>query len=350
MGAMTATPRRKPVEQLYQLFPHKDRLLILINPDPDSIASALALKRLLWHRLKGCTISAICPITRPQNQRLVKLLGITLAPLQEIDPGEFPRLAVVDNQPGHRKAFGALPFDVIIDHHPRLPETRGGFVDIRPEYGATATIMTEYLREARIKPSPELATLLYYAIKTDTANFERPVVAADMRAFHYLFQFTRQPLVRRLESSELDLDMLRSFQLALNRYCVRQNRIYAFLGEVATPDVLVILADFFLRAEGVAWTIVAGIYEERLVVIFRNDGVHKDANRLAVKAFAQMGHAGGHLASARAEVRLEKLGLSPGPQATWEEWQDYLIRRVEGPQLLPAPLCDPRPPSAAPEI
>ncbi len=340
---------RKPVQQLYQLFSQEDRLLILINPDPDSIASALALKRLLWRRLAACIISPICPITRPQNQRLVKLLGITLTPLPEIDPGDFPRKAVVDNQPGHRKAFGALPFDVIIDHHPRLPESRGGFVDIRPGYGATATIMTEYLREARIKPSAELATVLYYAIKTDTANFERPLVEADMRAFHYLFQFIHQPLLRRLESSEFDRGMLRSFQLALNRYCIRQNRIYAFLGEVATPDILVILADFLLKAEGIAWTIVAGIYEQRLVVIFRNDGLHKDANRLAVKAFAQMGDAGGHLASARAEVSLENLGLSPGPKASWQEWQNYLIRRVEGQRRLPAPICDPRAPSVAPE-
>ena len=116
---------RKPVQRLYQLFSREDRLLILINPDPDSIASALALKRLLWRRLAACIISTICPITRPQNQRLVKLLEITLIPLKEIAPGDFPRKALVDNQPGHRKEFGAFPFDAIIDHHPRLPDTRG---------------------------------------------------------------------------------------------------------------------------------------------------------------------------------------------------------------------------------
>ncbi len=134
---------RKRLQQLYQLFSREDRLLILIYPDPDSIASAMALKRLLWRRLAACTISPICPITRPQNQRLVQLLGITLTPLQEIDPGEFSRRALVDNQPGHRKDCSALPFDAIIDHHPHLPGTRGRFVDIRPENGATATIMTE---------------------------------------------------------------------------------------------------------------------------------------------------------------------------------------------------------------
>ncbi|MGA8572130.1 MAG: DHH family phosphoesterase [Desulfobaccales bacterium] len=338
---------RKSLQRLYQLFSREDRLLILIYPDPDSIASALALKRLLWRRLASCVISTICPITRPQNLRLVKLLEIPLTPLKEIDPGDFTRTALMDNQPGHRKEFDAFHFDAIIDHHPRLPGTEAEFVDIRPEYGATATIMTEYLREARITPSLKLATALYYAIKTDTADFERPAVEADMRAFHYLFRFTRQPVVRRLESSEFNLAMLRFFRLALNRYCLRQGRIYAFLGEVTAPDILVILADFFLRAGEIAWTIVAGIYEKQLVVIFRNDGLHKNANRLAIKAFGQLGQAGGHLASARAEVPLEKLDLSP--KASWQEWQNYLIRLVERQRRLQAPICGPGAPAAASE-
>jgi len=336
---------RNPVPRLYELFSHEDRLLILIDPDPDSIASALALKRLLWHRLSACVISPIRPITRAQNQRLVKLLGITLSPIEKIHPEDFPRKALVDSQPGHHEIFASFLFDAVIDHHPRLPDTRGRFVDIRAEYGATSTIMTEYLREARIRPSLKLATALYYGIKTDTANFERPSVEADMRAFHYLFEFTRRPLVRRLEFAEFNLPMLRYFQVALNRYCIRHNRIYAFLGEVAAPDILVILADFFVRAGEICWTIVGGIYEDRLVVIFRNDGLRKNAGRLALTAFGRLGSAGGHLASARAEVPLEHTGMSP--DAPWEEWQDYLIRQVEHHTRLQDPICDRSP--AAPK-
>jgi len=151
--------------------------------------------------------------------------------------------------------------------------------------------------------------------------------------------------VRRLEFAEFNLPMLRYFQLALNRYCIRHKRIYAFLGEVAAPDILVILADFFVRAGEISWTIVGGIYEDRLVVIFRNDGLRKNAGRLASKAFGRLGSAGGHLASARAEVPLEHIGLSP--KAPWEEWQDYLIRRVEQHTRLQAFICDPEP--AAPK-
>ncbi len=115
--------------------------------------------------------------------------------------------------------------------------------------------------------------------------------------------------------------------MALNRYCIRHNRIYAFLGRVSAPDILVILADFFVRAGEISWTIVGGIYDDRLVVIFRNDGLRKNAGRLASKAFGRLGSAGGHLASARAEVPLENTGIRP--EADWQDWQDYLIHRVE---------------------
>jgi nanoRNase/pAp phosphatase (c-di-AMP/oligoRNAs hydrolase) len=268
---------------------------------------------------------------------MVKLLGITLCPLKEVPCEDFNRKALVDSQPGHHENFGGFHFDAVIDHHPRLPETQAKFVDIRPEYGATATILTEYLREARIKPSLRLATALFYGIKTDTANFERPAVEADVRAFHYLFEFTRRPLVRRLEFAEFDLSMLRYFQLALNRYRIRHNRLYSFLGQVAAPDILVILADFFLRAGEISWTIVGGIYNDHLVVIFRNDGMRKNAGRLASRAFGRLGSAGGHLASARAEVPLKNTGLNPIAQ--WQEWQDYLVHRVEHHGRLPAPVA-----------
>ena len=152
---------RQMAHRLYQLFSHEDRLLIVIDPDPDAIASALALKRLLWHRLTSCTIAPVRPITRPQNQRMVQLLSIGLTPLQELQPADFNRKALVDNQPHHHELLGCYDYDVVIDHHPRSPETKARLVDIRPDYGATATILTEYLREARIKPSLKLATALY---------------------------------------------------------------------------------------------------------------------------------------------------------------------------------------------
>jgi len=322
---------RQTLQRLYQLFAHEDRLLILIDADPDSMASAWALKRLLWHRLSSIVITHIRPITRPQNERMVRLLGIPSLPYAEVRPEDYNRKAIVDSQPAHHPNFAAHTYDLIIDHHPYIPESQARLVDIRPHYGATATILTEYLRAARIKPTIKLATALYYGIKTDTNNFERPAIEADVRAFHHLFAFTRKPLVRKLEFAELNLDMLNFFQAGMKRYRRRGNRLYAFLGTVPTPDILVILADFFLRVEEISWTIVGGIYDDKLVVIFRNDGLRKNAGRLALKAFGKLGSAGGHAASARAEAPLGNLKADmPQWSAQWQEWQDFIIKRVEG--------------------
>jgi nanoRNase/pAp phosphatase (c-di-AMP/oligoRNAs hydrolase) len=97
----------------------------------------------------------------------------------------------------------------------------------------------------------------------------------------------------------------------------------------------VILADFFLRAGEISWTIVAGIYQDKLVVIFRNDGLRKNAGRLAAKAFGKIGSAGGHAASARAEVPLDHTGMDL--DARWQEWQDYLSHRIESRGRLKTP-------------
>lgn len=316
------------LRKLRQLFHHQDRLLILIDADPDSIASALALKRLLWRRVSTCTIAPIRPITRPQNQTMVKLLEIPLTSFETIQPEAFTRFALVDSQPAHNPLFARFTYDVIIDHHPLLPQTRAMYVDVRSGYGSNSTIMTEYLRQAKIKPSMKLATALSYAIKTDTHNFERPAIEADIRAFHFLFRYTRHALLRRIEIAELTLEMLQYFQLGLNRLQRRRERVYCFVGRVPNPDILVILAEFFLRVIEITWSFVAGIYENRLIVIFRNDGIRKNAGRLAARAFGRLGSAGGHNASARAEVPLDRLSHLPPPEVT-SAWERFLIYQIE---------------------
>ncbi|MFP3866546.1 MAG: DHH family phosphoesterase [Desulfobacteraceae bacterium] len=321
---------RERLRKIYKLFAHDDRLLILIDADPDSIASALALKRLLWRRIAACVISPIRPITRPQNQTMVRLLEIPLLTYEKVDLQEFTRKALVDGQPGHHERFADIAYDLIIDHHPLHPQTRAPFVDVRPDYGATATMLTEYLRSAKIKPSLKLATALFYAIKTDTANFESHSTEADIRAFHFLFQFTRRALVRRIEIAELTLGMLKYFRQGLGRWQIRHDRLYSFVGTVPTPDLLVMLADFFLRVVEITWSIVGGIYQDKLIVVFRNDGLRKNAGRLANKAFGKLGSAGGHAASARAEVPLEALGeIRPG-EGDDDAWENFLISRIEG--------------------
>jgi nanoRNase/pAp phosphatase (c-di-AMP/oligoRNAs hydrolase) len=294
------------LRRFYGQFNHDENVLIVINADPDAIASAMAVKRLLWRKTASVTIANINIIKRPDNLAMIKLLSVNLIFSDKVVLKQYNRFVIVDSQPAHNEAFSRFKFDVIIDHHPDTG-IKAPFQDIRPNYGATATIMTEYLQAANIKPSVKLATGLFHAIKTDTSNFERQTLIEDLKAFQFLFRHSNVHLIRKIELAELRLDFLKYYKIALNTMRKRKNRIFAHLGPVSNPDVCVIIADFFLRIESIDWSIISGIYNNKLIVIFRNDGLRKNAGKVAKESFGVSGSAGGHQSMARAEISLDAI-------------------------------------------
>jgi nanoRNase/pAp phosphatase (c-di-AMP/oligoRNAs hydrolase) len=299
----------------------------VINADPDAIASAMAVSRLLWHKATTVTISHVNIINRPDNLTMLRLLKVSMLPFGDVDPARYNKIVIVDSQPDHNESMAQLSPDIIIDHHPET-NAQASFSDIRPHYGATATILTEYLRAAKIKPSVKLATGLFHAIKTDTNAFKGQTVIEDVRAFQYLFRHANMHLARRIEKADLRLGFLKYFKIALQNMRLRKGRAYVHLGPVVNPDVCVIIADFFMRIISVNWSIVSGICDKKLVVIFRNDGIRKNAGDVVQKSFGQFGSAGGHKNMARAEMALSDL-----PQQI--DFRDdkkllsWLINRVE---------------------
>ena len=294
------------LRRFYDQFSGNDHVLVVINADPDAIASAMAVSRLLWRRVVTVTISHVNTITRPDNLAMLRLLGVSLVPHTDINLTQYSKVVMVDSQPDHNDFMNQLTPHVIIDHHPETC-SKAPFLDIRPHYGATASIMTEYLRSARIKPSVKLATGLFYAIKTDTNAFKRQTVIEDVRAFQYLFRYVNIHLARKIEQADLRLDFLKYFKIALQTMRLRKGRVFVHLGPVVNPDVCVIVADFFMRIVSVTWSIVSGTCDKKLIVIFRNDGIRKNAGNVAKKSFGQFGSAGGHKNMARAEFNLSDI-------------------------------------------
>ena len=294
------------VDQFYKQFASDDRVLILINADPDAIGSAMAVKRLLWRKVNNITISNINIIDRPDNCAMVDLLGVSLTYINDLDKTRFNRIVMVDSQPSHNVLFKKFAIDLVIDHHPDTGN-KAPFQDIRPKYGATASIMTEYLRAARIKPTVKLATALLLGIKNDTSNFEQQTLMEDVRSFQYLFRHANKHLVSKIEQSEIRPDYLKFFKKAIENRRVRKGKVFVFLGLVPNPDICVLIADFFLKISSIKWSIVAGYHQKKLVIIFRSDGLRKNAGKIAEQGFAEFGSAGGRKAMARAEIDLARL-------------------------------------------
>jgi len=300
------------LDEFYSCFASKDSVLVTIDPDPDSIASALVVKRLLWHKVASTSIGIIRPIRRLNNLTMVRLLRLPLILLNTPDDHKSDKMVLVDSQPYHNDFFSNIEYTVVIDHHPQNQTVNSGFCDVRPEYGSTSTIMTQYLRAARIKPSQALATALLYGIKTDTRNFERHTLIEDIEAFRYLFEFADHNILRKIEISDLSLSDTKFFHKAFARKHVVKDRIFAYLDEVPSSDILVEVAEFMLKIHDISWSIVSGIYRDNLVIIVRNDGYRKDAGRLVRRVFGSMGCAGGHQSMARAEIPLARLAEAIG--------------------------------------
>ncbi|KPA12798.1 phosphoesterase RecJ domain-containing protein [Candidatus Magnetomorum sp. HK-1] len=315
------------LRRLYELFQKDDHVLILINADPDAIASAMAIKRLLWHHVSGVTISHVNTIVRPDNLAMIRLLSAKLVPFEKINSEIYNRFVLVDSQPSHHPIFSQFHFDIIIDHHPDThPEA--SFVDIQPEYGANSTILTEYLRAAKVRPSKNLATALFYAIKTDTGNFNRQGKSEDVRAFQYLFPLVNIHIIKKLEFAEMRMDFIKYYQIALDKMSLRGGKIYVYLGPVSTPDICVSIADFFTRIHSVTWSIISGFYNDELILIVRNDGMQKDAGKTIKKAFGKFGSAGGHKSMARAQIPVSNVEEIIDCKER-KETQDWIIKRFE---------------------
>lgn len=343
-------PRSKP-EQTRRLWAHfvpEDRVLVVINADPDALASALALRRLLWRRVASVSFARINEISRPDNLAMVRLLDIATAPISQVKVEEFSKLVMVDSQPSHSPLFPQGHYTAIIDHHPASENVAqvADFVDIRPRYGATSTILTEYLRGAQIKPSARLATALAYGIKTDTSLFQRPALAEDLGAFQYLFPKVNQSVLRKIDFSEMRLKDLDIIRKALERRVVRKNLLFAHMGQVASPDVLVQIADFFSKVDSVDISAVSGLHGDKLVVIMRNMATRSNAGNHMSQAFGSLGAAGGHKTMARAELPLSLLKQVVG-DLNGDTLGNFVLRRLQRPWVkiknLPEPPEEPAP-------
>mgnify|MGYP006438758013 CR=1 FL=1 len=308
-------------------FSSGSNVLVVINADPDAIASALAVKRLLWRKVNRLEITYFNEITRPDNLAMIHLVEPKMVPLKDIDPARFDRFVVVDSQPDHHEAFEKFQYDVIIDHHP-VSADNAGYSDIRPDCGACSTIMVDYLKAARINPSKRLAAALLLGIKTDTADFTRQAGLKDVKAFQYLYKFASINLVTKVERAvvtEKDLDFIAG---AIKGRILTKSRLFAHAGRVDNCDEIVIAADFFLGVAGVNWSIVSGIFDKNLVIVLRNDGLRKSAGKAAGEAFGKFGSAGGHKTMARAEIPMNVVKDQAGSRSK-EAVASWIVGRVE---------------------
>lgn len=312
------------------------------SPDPDAIACAMALREILQrHRgLSHCTLAATEPFRRHQNRELAHAMRLNIRLLSQMDAASYRHVALVDAQP----SFFAEPFShlhpaIVFDHHPRRGDWQASFTDIRPDYGALSTVLTEYLLCAGLRISRNLHTALLYGIKTDTDNFDRATLTEDIRAYTYHSRHANMPLIRRIELNQTPRSYLKYFDHAFHAMKHHRGRRVCFLGAVESPDVCVQVADFYLHLIGTYYVVVAGIVDDKLIIIFRSDGYRQDCGAIAQAACGLLGQGGGHRSAARMEIPLDVLKTELKgdlSQQTIDSFLDQCLKKRQPAKPAPA--------------
>jgi nanoRNase/pAp phosphatase (c-di-AMP/oligoRNAs hydrolase) len=322
---------RPRVERIRRHFEAAERVLIMLqdDPDPDAIASALALRTLLGRNKASAPIATFGTMTRPENLALCKIMDIEVEEIRASALAGYDRVAMVDTQPGFfEERFDAV--DLVIDHHPEDRAVEALIKDIRPAYGATSTILTEYLRTAEVKVTQRLATALLYGIVSDTLHLERGGTRADMEAFTFLYPLANHNALRRIERPELSSDALDRLAHGLANRQIVQGVLFSHLGAVGQASLIPQFADLFLQVTGIEWSVVLGVVNGELHISVRNVGYVKSAGEMVRLAFGDLGPAGGHRAMAKAVIRLKDWRAEVG------EGSEQALRQGIGDRFLRA--------------
>ncbi len=283
-------------------------LLIVMQdfPDPDAIAAAAALRELAKSRGEVTTTLACGGfVGRAENQALLKYLGLRVQSLENVLTATYDGIAMVDTQPGagNNTLPEALTPDIVVDHHPIRTRTRKApYYDVRKRYGSTSTIFHEYLVCAKVPVPVPLATALLYGIRSDTADFGREAIQADINAFLALYPSSNKRMLGRIAMARVPRAYFQTIAKGLNNAQSAGDGIFTDLGQVENPDIVSEIADLLLRDEETTWALAIGCYRDEVLISLRTSEPDADAGKVMHRLVGRSGTGGGHCAMAGGQV------------------------------------------------
>jgi len=272
---VSRTKAQLKFERFASILKGSKNLLVVMqdNPDPDAIATAVALRKLANNIANiPCSISHGGTIGRGENRALVRYLALNLHHCDQIDFSKFDLIAMVDTQPhtGNNSLPADVVPDIIFDHHPfRRASREVQFTDIRSKYGATSTILFEYLTDANIEIDVPLATALLYAIRSDTQDLGREATRSDIEAIGLLYPLANKRMLGEIQRGEVQKEYFQMLAEALKNAKVYQGCIITALGQAENPDMIAEVADLLLREEQTYWTMCYGFANGKLLISIR---------------------------------------------------------------------------------
>ena len=304
----------------------ENRLAIRVHrsPDPDSIASAAALRAIATDRNVEADIIYEGEIGHQENRAFVNLLGIELVSIDDVDMADYDTVALVD-QAKASEPPSEEGVDIVIDHYEHEDNHEAEFVDIRPDVSATSTILTKYIQELEIGLDQEVATALLYGIRAETLDFKRDTTPGDLTAAAYLYPFADHDTLEQVESPSMSPETLDVLAEAIRNREVQGSHLVSNAGFIRDRDALTQAAQHLLNLEGITTSAVFAIADDTIYLAARSKDIRMDIGRVLEDAFGKIGDTAGHSTDASVEI---PLGIFTGIEVS-DDNRDTLLELTE---------------------
>lgn len=306
---MSSGDTKSRAVELVSLMDDTKRVAVVChdNPDPDCIASALAVRSIATNvGVENVDILYGGEVSHQQNRSFVNLLGVSMSRLEDNDLSTYDIVGFVDHsQKGENNPVSEdTTIDFVVDHHPPENGIDATVVDVREEFGATTTILVEYLRELEITPETDIATALLFAIRTETLEYLRGTTPMEYEASKYLHELTDIDLLDRMTNPAFTPETLDTIGEAVLGREVRASSLVSGVGVITERDALPQAADYLMRLEGVSTVLVFGIVDDKIDISARSKDSRVNLDQVMRDAFGDVGSGGGHRDMAGAQIPL----------------------------------------------
>jgi len=279
------------------------------NPDTDCVASAVALMQVAREvGVRDADIFYDGEMSQRGTTILLNSLNVETTLLDSgTDLGEYERVAFVDHSllGMSDRALLNVQIDIVIGRHSsNQPSQNAEFADVRQEAGTTTTIMLDYLRALDADIDAELATGLFFAIQTETLDFQRRMTPSEYEAVVYLHPRIDTTLLARLNDPPLSPAALTTVGEAILARKTRSSYLFSFVGPIEDREALTHATEYLLKLEGTGTAVVAGIEKDTIRISARSTDRRVRLERMLREAFGDQGEIGGHDGTATAKVPL----------------------------------------------
>ncbi|MFC6717212.1 bifunctional oligoribonuclease/PAP phosphatase NrnA [Natrialbaceae archaeon GCM10025810] len=297
------------------------------NPDPDCLASALALETIADDRGVGdVAITYGGEISHQQNRAFVNVLEIDVEPLEDVSLDAYESIGFVDHsRPGANTEIpAAVEPDIVVDHHPG-ETVDADFTDVRPSYGATATLFVEYLDDLEVPLTTRLASALLFALHRERLDFVREPTKREYEAALVVYPKADLEALERLYGSAFSPATIDAIGRAIASREQRGSSLVASVGRTVETDALPQAADYLLNVEGVNTVLSYGIVNGSIRMSGRSIDPRIHMGETLRDAFGDLGAVGGHHDMAGGRI---ELGLFADEADDDEELLEFVSARL----------------------